>query len=108
MQLIYPKLITFIILFAILYVIPMLFGKPENFFAPVDRPYYHYADYPRFHRADVDNSHTDFLFWNTQLGTKRNSSYDLRGDVWYPDLMWTPFNMASTVPIRNKPLYLVS
>lgn len=111
MQLIYPIIITLIILIGILYVIPMVFRKLENFFAPVDRAYYHYADYPRLHRADLDYdymTHTNFPFWNTQLGNKRNMSYDLRGDVWYPNLMWTPFNMTSTVPIRNKPLYLVS
>jgi len=54
------------------------------------------------------DTHTQFPFWNTQLGSKRNMSYDLRGDAGIPYIMWTPFNMASTVPIRNKPLYLVS
>lgn len=111
MQLVYLILITLVILLFILYV-PVIFSNIDHFFAPVDRAYYHYADYPRFHRADLDdiysNTHTNFPFWNTQLGNKRNMSYDLRGDPSSPYINWTPFNMASTVPIRNKPLYLIS
>ncbi|QKF94546.1 hypothetical protein QKU48_gp1088 [Fadolivirus algeromassiliense] len=111
MEIIYLLAITLLILLLLLF-IPTLFNNIDPFFAPVDRPYYRHADYPRFHRADLDdiylNTHTNFLFWNTQLGNKRNMSYDLRGDVPYPHFMWTPFNMASTVPIKNKPLYLVS
>ena len=112
MQLLYLLLATLIILIIILY-IPKLFGNIDNFFAPVNKPYYqNYQDYPRFNRADLDdfyiNTHTNFPFWNTQLGNKGNMSYDLRGDIPSPYFMWLPFNMASTVPIRNKPLYMVS
>ena len=113
MILIYLILITLIILLFILY-IPKLFGYVDHFFAPGNNAYYqNYKEYPRHHRADLPdwyytNTHTNFPFWNTQLGNKGNMSYDLRGDIPSPYFMRTPFNMATTVPIRNKPLYMVS
>ncbi len=54
------------------------------------------------------NTHTNFAFWNTQKGTKSGMSYDLRGDVPIGSHQIFPFNMATTVPIQNKPLYMVS
>lgn len=73
-------------------------GKIEKFYQ-----YMPYNDYMNYY-----NTHTNFPFWNMQLGNKSNMSYDLRGDVPIGGLSWIPFNMASTIPIRNKPLYLVS
>ena len=54
------------------------------------------------------NTHTNFPFWNSQLGSTRNMSYDLRGDVpIYPGYVG-PWNISSTAPIQNKPLWMVS
>ena len=90
--------IALILLFLIL-IIPYMFRKINHSHAPVTTQTIHDPYYiPQ----------TDFPFWNTQLGSKRNMSYDLRGDASIPYIMWTPFNMPSRIPIRNKPLYLVS
>lgn len=53
-------------------------------------------------------THTMFPFWNTQIGSKRNMSYDLRGDAPIPIVTTFPFNQSSTFPIRNKPLFMVT
>jgi len=53
-------------------------------------------------------THTNFPFWNTQMGSTRNMSYDLRGDVPIPYYMNVPFNMGTRIPIRNRPLYAIS
>lgn len=56
-------------------------------------------------------THTMFPFWNTQLGSTRNMSYDLRGDVPINPIGKSfvgPWNISSTVPIYNKPLWMVS
>jgi hypothetical protein len=51
-------------------------------------------------------THTNFLWWNTQLGSTRNMSYDLRGDVpIYPRFRhFQPWNNPTRFPIYNKPL----
>ena len=60
-------------------------------------------------KENMDPSlYTNFPFWNTQLGSKRNMSYDLRGDVPIPYHMVFPFNMSTRIPIMNKPLSAVS
>lgn len=56
-------------------------------------------------------THTNFPFWNTQLGSTRNMSYDLRGDVPIGPIdrsIVGPWNISSTTPIYNKPLWMVS
>jgi hypothetical protein len=45
---------------------------------------------------------TDLPFWNSQIGTRRNMSYDLRGDPLIIPKTWVPFNMSSTTPIYNR------
>ena len=54
---------------------------------------------------DCMDRYENFLFWNTPLENKRNMSYDLRGDVDIPYYYILPFNMSSTVPIKNKSIY---
>lgn len=52
------------------------------------------------------STHTQFPFWNTQIGTTRNMSYDLRGDI-PPHLYYTgPWNISPHYPIYNRPLWL--
>lgn len=46
--------------------------------------------------------------WSSPLRSTRGMSYDLRGDVPIPYYMNLPFNMSTRIPIRNKPLYMVS
>ena len=63
---------------------------------------------------DFNNDHkylflsTQYPFNNTQIGTTRNMSYDLRGDVPIPYTDVGPWLNSPHVPIYNKPLYLVS
>lgn len=59
-------------------------------------------------KSIYENFYTNNLFWNTQLGNKKNMSYDLRGDVPIPYFTIFPFNMSSTFPIMNRPLYSIS
>jgi len=91
-------IIALIMLFIVLYVtIRTKYNynsNIENYLPYITDPYTH--------------TYTDFPFWNTQIGSTRNMSYDLRGDVPIPYHMWTPFNMSSRIPIQNKPLYMVS
>lgn len=49
------------------------------------------------------STHTNFPFWNTQIGIKRNMSYDLRGDIDVDS-----FYNIEMKPIKNKPLYMIS
>ena len=55
------------------------------------------------------DTHTEFAFWNTQRGTRRGMSYDLRGDAGapIPNRQVFPFNMSTMTPIVNKPLEAV-
>lgn len=72
-----------------------------------DQPAYYYPDQdPELYDPSYD-THTNFAFWNTQRGTRRGMSYDLRGDAGAPigQRMWVPFNMSTSMPIVNKPLY---
>lgn len=53
------------------------------------------------------NTHTNFPFWNTQIGTKRGMIYDLRGmpNFFNPnyDNKIIPFGMSpKNLPIVNK------
>ncbi len=54
------------------------------------------------------NTYTNFPFWNTQLGSTRNMSYDIRGDVPIGHSYVGPWLQSSTRPIYNKPLWVVS
>lgn len=48
-------------------------------------------------------------WWNSQIGTTRNMSYDLRGDPFpIPRYNVGPWNNSSISPIYNKPLWMVS
>ena len=76
---------------------------------------FHVRGYPKyFNYRYLDDyywspyTHTDYPFWNYQLGRRRNMSYDLRGDVPIPYAGWSPFLMSSGVPIRNKPLWKIT
>ena len=93
-------LISIIIIIATLLLLNSL-KKHHDHFAS----YYHYQPYKRFHYADLDDpyfdTHTHLPFWNTQLGNKKNMSYDLRGDYDIP-YYWFPFNASSIVPIKNQ------
>lgn len=71
------------------------------------------------HQSNIENyvmlatdqytdQYTDFPFWNTQIGSTRNMSYDLRGDVQIPYFMQMPFNMTSIMPIQNTSLHEIS
>jgi hypothetical protein len=60
--------------------------------------------WPRYHSIPY-GTHTNFLFWNTQLGSTRNMSYDLRGDVSLAHTYTGPWNNPTRFPIRNRPLY---
>lgn len=42
------------------------------------------------------------LFNNVQYGTRRNMSYDLRGDPYIPFREVSPWNNPETFPIRNR------
>ena len=95
-----------IALIILIILLQYLFTKRSDSFAsirnsPASVYYDEYYD-PAF------DTHTNFAFWNTQRGTKRGMSYDLRGDVPIGQRQIFPFNMSSTVPIVNKPLYMVS
>jgi predicted PurR-regulated permease PerM len=62
----------------------------------------------KFNDRMYQSTHTNFPFWNTQIGSTRNMSYDLRGDI---PLKWSytgPWLNSSWFPIHNKPLWLVS
>lgn len=54
----------------------------------------------------VPTGYTDFPFWNTQLGTTRNMSYDIRGDVPIKKMYTGPWLQSSQTPIYNRPLVL--
>ena len=49
-----------------------------------------------------DKTHTNFPWWNSQIGTKKNMSYDLRGDISPADYINFPFNMSTIIPIINN------
>lgn len=49
-------------------------------------------------------SSTMWPFWNISLGTRRNMSYDLRGDPLIIPKQFVPFNMSPNTPIYNRPL----
>ena len=102
-------LIALIILLLILW-FPYIFNRNKRYdhYDIITSPtYQEYNDEYRSHYDPYD-THTNFPFWNSQLGSTRNMSYDLRGDVPIPHYMNIPFNMGTRVPIRNKPLYLAS
>lgn len=100
------KLFIIIILFvAIMWLIyDVLYAHPtSDYFSP----------YIPLNRNAEDNlnyvsTHTGYPFWNSQIGSTRNMSYDLRGDVQIPYLMNLPFNMSSRIPIQNKTLSDIS
>ncbi len=91
-------IIALIMLFIVLYVFIRTnynyHSNVENYLQYISDPYTH--------------TYTNFPFWNTQIGSTRNMSYDLRGDVPIPYQIIPPFNMSSIVPIQNKPLYMIS
>ena len=73
----------------------------------------------KLHRSEVNfvstklnraylSTYTEYPFWNIQIGTKRNMSYDLRGDIPIPMHYVGPWLNSPHIPIYNKPLYLVS
>ena len=97
--------VAFIILILI---IPYLFcGRIRDKFTAVSLPMPIHFDDGEYYDPAFD-THTNFAFWNTQRGTKRGMSYDLRGDVPIGQRHIFPFNMSSTMPIVNKPLWAVS
>lgn len=51
-------------------------------------------------------THTNFLFNNIQLGTKKNMSRDIRGDPIIIPRMYTPWLQGTITPIYNKPLQI--
>lgn len=53
-------------------------------------------------------THTMFPWWNVQLGSTKNMSYDLRGDPPIRHSYIGPWNISPYYPIQNKPLYMVS
>jgi hypothetical protein len=87
----------FIIVFCLIAITALINNiRKEKFRIINEKVYYNHDDqYPNYY------THTEFPFMNTQMGTTRNMSYDLRGDYYIPK-MWTPFNMSSYVPIRNR------
>ena len=88
-------------------ILPYLFKTLNvDHFATQQFAYVNPNDYPEYDPAF--DTHTNFAFWNTQRGTKRGMSYDLRGDVPIGQRQWFPFNMSSLSPIVNKPLWMVS
>ena len=84
----------------------LIFGKLEKY-APFNS-----FGYLPYTSSDNDlmylGTHTQFPFWNVQLGSKKNMSYDLRGDVPITPGYVGPWNLSSTQPIYNKPLAAVS
>ena len=53
--------------------------------------------------------YNELPFWNMQVGTTRNMSYDLRGDIPIPIGPVGPWlNSPRQAPIVNKPLWMVS
>lgn len=72
------------------------------------------TSYENYDSMTIDNdydpymTHTNFPFSNYMIGTKRGMSYDLRGDISILNRVWMPFNMSTTIPIVNKPLYTIS
>ena len=57
----------------------------------------------------IMSTHTNFPFWNVQLGSKRNMSYDIRGDIpIVPSYTGPWLNSGRAPPIYNKPLWMVS
>ena len=59
-------------------------------------------------QAFIEHMTTIYPFWNTQLGTTKNMSYDIRGDVPIPYTYTGPWNQSTLRPIQNKPLWMVS
>lgn len=100
MNLIISLIAIILLLIFILYTIKYI----KRHYTPNEKEYYYTNTSP----YDYTNTYTHFPFWNMQLGSKRGMSYDLRGDVPIPYYYQFPFNMSSRIPIRNKPLYLVS
>ena len=89
------KFTIIMLLLAVVTIVYLINEFSKEKFAPAYYYDYYYPDYY--------NTYTNFPFWNTQYGTTRNMSYDLRGDYYIPK-MWTPFNMSSYIPIINRPL----
>jgi hypothetical protein len=95
--------IALVILILLLPYLSKAFNKDQ--FAPIKSRFGYPVD--DYYDPSYD-THTNFAFWNTQRGTKRGMSYDLRGDVPIGQRRVFPFNMSSTSPIVNKPLWMVS
>lgn len=95
-----------IALLILVLILPYLFRGKRDKFAPTSLPAP--VQYDDDYYDPAFNTHTNFAFWNTQRGTKRGMSYDIRGDVPIGQRQWFPFNMSSISPIVNKPLYTVS
>lgn len=45
----------------------------------------------------LQGTHSNFPFWNTQLGSKRNISYDLRGNIPVTLKHIGPYNVSSDI-----------
>jgi len=77
-----------------------IMGTPDM--SPIEEP----ADFSDFwYRPYGLNMYTNFPFWNTQIGTTRNMSYDLRGDIPIPRGQTGPWlNSSREGPIMNRPL----
>lgn len=96
-------IIAILILIGVL-VLLQLFRLHVDKFANIGGYWGFDPDY-EYYRDPWYYTHSNYPFWNTQLGTKRNMSYDLRGDVSINSVGWVPFNMSSWIPIRNRPLW---
>jgi len=73
--------------------------KPHNSYNPHN---------PYLESYNTFNTHTSYPFLNSQYGSRRGMSYDLRGDVLIPYYIQLPYNMGTRIPIKNKQLVLVS
>ena len=106
--------VILVALFIIVLISKINVNSQENFYNTTISPWlrlkdnYYNTEFPNV-RLSVTNCHTNLPWWNTQIGSKRNMSYDLRGDLpIYEDNWITPWNIPSRIPISNRPLFMVS
>lgn len=101
---------TLIILLIILWILCILDNKNkhyDHYVSITDTPYQRYGtEYESLHDPHLQ-TYTNYPFWNLQVGSKRGMSYDLRGDIPIPYRQFA-WNNGTRIPIRNKPLAVIS
>lgn len=65
-----------------------------------------FGDLYGYDNYDDYDGYTNYPFWNVQLGSRRNMSYDLRSDVPIKYTYTGPWLQSSRHPIQNRPLLI--